>query len=265
MQNLNSITIRYKIITPLLMHGNDGKTPELREQSFKGIMRFWWRAIHGNLDLEALKKEEAKIFGNKEQKSSFRMKVSSVNLQSENFNPLPHKDSKFRINGFSPNQNFEITFLGENLNLVKNIFILSTILGEFGQRSRRGFGSIKVISVNNENFDFNYSKESINAFIKKINPNFTTKDNSENFKSFKKFPYIKSIDIGKNYSNYNDLLRKISEAIHKFSCFGSANPRFASPVYVTINKNNNQYVPIITSLNGRGCWKNFNDFKKEVL
>ena len=262
---MECMIIKCKIVTPLLMHGADGKSAELREQSFKGVMRFWWRAIHGNLDLEALKKEEAKIFGNKEQKSSFRIKMNNKNLNDNEFNPLPHKNSKFKINGFSSNQNFEITFLGENLNLVKNIFILSTILGGFGQRSRRGFGSIKVISVNNENFDFNYSKESINAFIKKINTDFTTKDNSENFKSFKKFPYIKSIDIGKNYSNYNDLLRKIGEATHKFSCFGSANPRFASPVYVTINKNNNQYVPIITSFNGRGCWKNFNDFKKEVL
>ena len=143
---MEKLTIQCEIVTPLLMHGAD-KNAELREQSFKGIMRFWWRAIHGNLDLEALKKEENKIFGNTEQKSNFRMKLINNNLNTNEFNPLPHKNTNFKINGFSPNQTFQIEFIEKDLGLITNIFILSTILGGFGQRSRRGFGSIKIIKI----------------------------------------------------------------------------------------------------------------------
>jgi hypothetical protein len=48
---------------------------------------------------------------------------------TNSFNPLPHKQPNFKIKGFSPEQTFEIEFLGKNLELVKKIFILSTILG----------------------------------------------------------------------------------------------------------------------------------------
>lgn len=269
---MKKLTIQCEIVTPLLMHGAD-KNAELREQSFKGIMRFWWRAIHGNLSLKELKEKEAMIFGNTEKKSSFRMKLINNNLNIDEFNPLPHKNSNFRIKGFSTNQTFEIEFFGRNLDLVKDIFILSTILGGFGQRSRRGFGSIKVLKIEdkeNKQLDFDYplTKTEIIEFIKKINPEFTTNDNNECFKSKRKFPYIKIIIIGNNfnfYDDYNIILRKIGLATHNYPCFGSANPRLASPVYVTICENKNQYLPVITSLNGRGCWNKFNDFKKEIL
>ena len=262
---MNKLILKCEIITPLLMHGADGKTPELREQSFKGVMRFWFRSIHGNLSLEELREKEAEIFGDTKRKSSFRIKIVNKILNIDDFNPLPHKSSNFKIKGFKPKQTFEIEFLGENLEIVKNIFILSTILGGFGQRSRRGFGSIKVKSINNKTFDFNFSKDTIIKLIKKINPKFTMNDNSENFKNRRKFPYIKSIYVGNKTSSYDILLKKIGLATHKFSCFGSANPRLASPIYITVNKDNNEYFPIITSLNGKGCWKNFNDFKKGIL
>ena len=288
---MEKIILNCETVTPLLMHGYDGKTPELREQSFKGVMRFWFRAIHGNLDLKELREKEAEIFGDKQKKSSFRMKIYRKNLNDKDFKLLLYKDEieaeikkenptikekdleqklkkykKTKSKGFNPNQTFEIEFIGKNLEVVENIFILSTILGGFGQRSRRGFGSIKINNINNEVFNFTYSKEEIIKLIKKINPEFTTNDNDENFKSKGKYPYIKSITIVENsYIDYNILTRKIGLATHKFACFGSANPRLASPVYVTINKNDNQYFPIIISLNGRGCWKNFNDFKKEIL
>ena len=39
-------------ITPMFMYEADGITPELRPASIKGVMRFWWRAINGNLSLD---------------------------------------------------------------------------------------------------------------------------------------------------------------------------------------------------------------------
>ena len=61
---METITFTCQTITPMLMHGADGSTAELRPASIKGVLRFWWRAIHGNLpNIEALKKAEAEIFG----------------------------------------------------------------------------------------------------------------------------------------------------------------------------------------------------------
>jgi CRISPR-associated protein Cmr1 len=227
-------------------------------------MRFWWRAIHGNLSLEELRKQEAEIFGDTSNKSSFRMKIINKNLDANSFNPLPHKSSKFQIKGFKPDQTFEIEFLGKKLKSVKNAFILSTILGGFGQRSRRGFGSIKVIEIDNDKLDFKYSKKEIEELIKNLNSEFSFDDSK--FKSKREFPYIKSIEIGKSYCNYDDILKNIGIATHKYSCFGSANPRHASPIVVSVLKEkNNSYYPILTTLNGRGCWNNLQNFKGEIL
>jgi len=267
---MGSMKIKCESITPLLMHGADGEKAELREQSFKGVMRFWWRAINGNLKvpeggnfLEELKKREAEIFGNTQRKSSFRMKIVKSNLHTSRFNPLPHKENKFMIEGFKPEETFEIEFKGKNLEKVKNIFILSTILGGFGQRARRGFGSIKILEIDGENFEFKYSKDNIVELVKQINSNFSFDD--RNFESKGKYPYIKNIEIGKRYSDYNELLKQIGLATHKYPYFGSANPRYASPVWVSVLKESEKFKPIITSLNGRGYWRKFNEFKGMIL
>ncbi len=58
-----TLKLSCKLITPMFMYGADKRTPELRPSEFKGMMRFWWRAIRAEDDGEKLKKEEAEIFG----------------------------------------------------------------------------------------------------------------------------------------------------------------------------------------------------------
>ena len=62
------LTFKCKLITPMFMAGADRKTPELRPSEFKGMMRFWWRAIKAEDDIKKLKKEESQIFGGTEEK-----------------------------------------------------------------------------------------------------------------------------------------------------------------------------------------------------
>ncbi|HOJ45868.1 MAG TPA: hypothetical protein PLW82_00910, partial [Bacillota bacterium] len=39
-------TLRLKTVTPLLMHGDNNKQKaQTRGPSFKGMLRYWWRAI----------------------------------------------------------------------------------------------------------------------------------------------------------------------------------------------------------------------------
>ena len=196
---MKKIVFECETITPMFMYGADGTTPELRPASIKGVMRFWWRAINGNLPLDdykendklkkGLKSQEADIFGNTDKKSSFSIRTSSTQiLQTEKINPLPHKFKKdgralFEISSFKTNQIFEITFIGKNLELVENIFKLTTILGGFGQRSRRGFGSIQIIGS-----EVLSSTESIENLIKEVNSAFK-------YKSTINYPYITHVTL----------------------------------------------------------------------
>ena len=238
---MEKLEIQCEMVTPLLLHGENTKNAELRAPSIKGAMRFWWRAINGNLSLDELKKEEAKIFGGAREdsaiKSSFRIKLLTSYLQTASIDPLPHKKSHFRIKGYGESQKLNIVFIGKELNIIEKIFELTTILSGFGQRARRGFGSIQT----KDNIDIKY----IENIIKEINPNFDyTVENN--------YPYIKRIEIGKQYNKMNDLIKTISSATHTYNkdgMFGSVrNGRYASPVYISIIKDNNHYRPIITTL-----------------
>ncbi len=73
-----TISFECETITPMFLSGADGRTPELRPPSIKGMMRFWWRALHGHLAIEKLKEKEAEIFGASDEKigrSKFSIQV----------------------------------------------------------------------------------------------------------------------------------------------------------------------------------------------
>src|SRR5579883_639078 len=63
----SKITATFEVVTPLFLGGADpASTVELRPPSIKGALRFWWRALAWSRhrgDLDAIKKEEQKIFG----------------------------------------------------------------------------------------------------------------------------------------------------------------------------------------------------------
>jgi len=59
---MKEVKLTLKVITPLFM-GGANQQAELRSQSIKGIIRYWWRALKANENLENLKNEESKIFG----------------------------------------------------------------------------------------------------------------------------------------------------------------------------------------------------------
>jgi len=226
---MSTTTIKFQCetITPLFMHGADGKTPELRPASIKGVMRFWWRAINGDKkNIEELREEEGEIFGNTEKKSKLIIfPIEIIEEKDYKISLTPHhregycSESDEEKNCFFKNDRcmkankkigkfytFEIKmFLKNNSYINKeqliNLFQTVTILGGFGQRSRRGFGSIQI--VEDEVFT---SLEEIEELIKSINPKFSfgAKNKKENY------PYIIDIQIGKNgEKDFNRLLKKI--------------------------------------------------------
>lgn len=61
-----AIEATYKIVTPLFSAGTDPGHAELRLPSFKGVLRFWWRALAWSRcdgDLAEIKQQEDALFG----------------------------------------------------------------------------------------------------------------------------------------------------------------------------------------------------------
>jgi len=141
-----------KVITPMFMLGADNKTPELRPSEFKGMMRFWWRAIKASNDISNLRKEEAEIFGGSgenEGKSKFKITLKPIQIAYGEYRVLPHSEVKrFSLNSIRENSIFKILLTTYNNNYfetAKNVLLISILLGGFGKRSRRGFGSCQII------------------------------------------------------------------------------------------------------------------------
>lgn len=60
------IEVTYKVVTPLFCGGADGDTAEVRLPSFKGVLRWWWRALAWSRlgeDLERVRRAEDALFG----------------------------------------------------------------------------------------------------------------------------------------------------------------------------------------------------------
>jgi CRISPR-associated protein Cmr1 len=77
--HVKQITARFRVTTPLFAGGATPARAELRATSFKGLLRFWWRALpeQARLDSTALARAEAALFG------SARLRQSRVRLRLE--------------------------------------------------------------------------------------------------------------------------------------------------------------------------------------
>src|SRR5690625_958831 len=138
-----------------MMHGLEArKEAELRETSIKGVLRYWWRAVHGNTYRNAkdLLHAEATLFGgtNPKLKSPLFLKITNENVLQTNAKMLPHRAKSFSGKAFQKNGSFDLElsipphFDLHKLEPYTSIFELTVLLGSFGQRTRRGFGSVQV-------------------------------------------------------------------------------------------------------------------------
>lgn len=287
---MESITFKCEIITPMFLCGADGLNPELRPPSIKGVLRFWWRALNGAKDIFALRKEEADIFGGTDEKiGRSKIVINTTHIVHDGcYKPfmLPHKENQNHRSpqkAFNPDtpQFFLVTLsLSSVMNFfdlhkLRSLFILTCLLGGFGKRARRGFGSVKIAGIKErgetdfKTFDMPMTlnvilEEYINLFSSHyqldnaLSPSAICLNPSA---SFKPYPYIKGIQIGsKLYNGHDQFLYNIGNQTHdsrvnypKDLSLGDARgqERFASPVYVSALKENNSkfYRAIITTLN----------------
>jgi CRISPR-associated protein Cmr1 len=86
------LTFELEFITPAFI-GGANQQAELRPASFVGLLRWWWRALKGECDIEKLKAEEVEIFGGiaKNLKKEEIKKASPMYLRVEG-DVSKHKD-----------------------------------------------------------------------------------------------------------------------------------------------------------------------------
>jgi len=159
-----------RVITPLFMGGADQQA-ELRTQSINGMLRWWFRVAGGS------EKDEKRLFGwggDESNQGLVRIKIISNKFESEPFPAIPGNryvgDNRgYNYLGFSLKMTgrkavpvgtefkMKISFhLRSTEDDVKKFFStlwLAFNLGNFGSRSRRGFGSIKIEKIEEDGRD----------------------------------------------------------------------------------------------------------------
>lgn len=173
-RNTNGTTTRIVMTKEL-------KTVELRVPSIKGVMRWWFRAVHCVGNVSDLKKLEDEIFGSTEGGSKVRMKIEEPKLTIdewsnsfwENYRCSKISGKNYPINGYQylaytnfvestsgqktavrefikPDSTFNLVITSLDKKAFESALIsfwFALHFGGFGNRARRGFGKLQVSSV----------------------------------------------------------------------------------------------------------------------
>ncbi len=173
---MQEVTFDLQTITPLFLAGADQAAAELRAPSFRGVMRYWLRALVGTdrKELEEVVSAETGVFGATDTGSAVRVRVSAQPTKIEEF----RRESRGRdVTGkdyllwsmaksgreergnlkparwyFPPGTSFQVTLSTRDQDDTKlkqaiAALWLLTHLGGIGSRSRRCAGSLIVENI----------------------------------------------------------------------------------------------------------------------
>ena len=253
--------LELETVTPMFLRGHDNRTLELRPPAFKALFRYWWRTVQ-DCDWKSLSDAEAKLFGSTDGKAPVSIRISgTANLGNpKRYSPLPHKGSS-KMDAYDVGKPFNLCLITKNAvdaSSYKKVAKLGFLLGGVGNRSRRGFGSIRetnwnfanVSDLRKEILDTLNAVASVNQF--EVSGQIIKSKRRTYYPP--KYPVIQQIYFGKLTSDVDSLLVDIGWATHNAKkknsddTLGGGSPRMASPVIVTIQMVGCQYVPIVTKL-----------------
>ncbi|MBS3920626.1 MAG: type III-B CRISPR module RAMP protein Cmr1 [Deltaproteobacteria bacterium] len=314
---MNPIQFNVKLITPLLMHGSNPRACDpigLTGKALRGSWRFWFRAMIGGMVPDILKegllKHEGEVFGSSDEKigAKFRMVIENISSNKDKaiYGGFKKKDRNGNVTnedqtfaGYKEDSEFLIKILPRK-NIDRGV-LLSTIwlwgnLGGIGQRTRRGFGSPVIKSVNNSDpfkqcrlcitpefhgsVDIeNHLKEGLSRCweIFKAWLGVTAGDMATNpgptdrgywNASFFTLNSLGQVAVGDNSFPLNQAIEKI-HGNHHCNLLGSFHPRMASPVFTRLHKVDTGFIPVVTWSKQSGisnnCGQNHTDCIKEYL
>lgn len=272
---IQSKTFQLKTITPLGIHGasDSGQEAEFRITSLRGLLRYWWRAVHYEQDYKKLLRLESEKFGgtiDDAQKSPVSFVLEKpVTVRNYKKAVLPHRGKSFPMACLPENEIIPIKMKvkrDEVWTYYENILLLFSMLGSMGQRARRGFGSIQLSNYKNVD-DFNNE-------LMKIFDYFQIKGifNSSSHHLFEKpnfqklsHPTITSVWIGQPYDSSWNVVKAYGEASRKnhSGLLGRAKGgRFASPLWGSVKQIGDKFYPVVTELQSQSI-KNITRYEKE--
>src|SRR5437667_2047984 len=84
---MQEVTFTLRTLTPLFLAGADQTKAEIRAPTFRGLMRYWQRALVGGLvpDLDTVKNVEAAVFGATDIGSAVSIRVSAASSEPKEF------------------------------------------------------------------------------------------------------------------------------------------------------------------------------------
>ena len=171
---MERITITLETITPLFLYGaNSRAAPELRPPPFRGLMRYWFRALAGGVvgdrALNIIHEKESSVFGGADDRygqSSVWLRMNTPEYdQHYTARVLPHREEVWTTHqgkklrnkpqpaippGVSPTLTLTLKPGSDikNLEMATWSLLVGLTLGGIGKRSRRGFGSLRIQTVN---------------------------------------------------------------------------------------------------------------------
>lgn len=255
---VHSEVIRLKTISPLLMHGADPKgSAQARVSSFKGVIRYWWRALQ--TESRGLLSKESELFGGTGQDDK-EGQASPLRLHVDRKTGViryalrPHRGSGGGTSQGIPQDtvfNLEWSVLNKDaskMDSYRTLLELTLALGGFGQRARRGYGSLQSVDVlwsAPEEF-FSYVEERIYQLNGcRIGTPLGDAD----------YPLFRNLWLGKQAPNVESVLRAVGQASSKVKAaanrgyeLGSARPRQASPLHVGVRMIGASFYPVIVEV-----------------
>lgn len=181
------LTACYRVVTPMFLSGADPNDAELRLPSFKSALRFWWRALAASRfkgDIKTLREAEDKLFGSTrsgqsrvcirlidsdiQKRTQCKFKPNSwqsyvgyglIGKKDQNTRKCIDAGSTFRV-GMDATRCSE-----EQLQELCAALILLGLAGGLGSRSRKGWGSLTLLSLEGSEMD-PIQLESLNEELK---------------------------------------------------------------------------------------------------
>lgn len=250
--------LNLETVTPMFLHGSDNDSLELRPPPFKALFRYWWRTVQ-DCEADSLRDNEAKLFGSTKCKAPFSIRIpGTTNLNSKKYKPLPHRtDNRFKRDSYNAGQSFKLYLITKDesdTSTYKQIAKLGFLLGGVGNRSRRGFGSVREKGWNF--IDVSALRNEVLATLNGVAGVDRFRISGPTIEStrhrFPKYPVIRRIYFGWPTGDVDSLLRKIGRATHdhKDDALGYAKgrQRLASPIHVRIQRVKAEYIPVVTQL-----------------
>ncbi|WP_449241549.1 type III-B CRISPR module RAMP protein Cmr1 [Desulfoscipio gibsoniae] len=241
---MNTLQATYQVVTPLFMGGAGPNTVGLRAPSFKGVLRFWFRAIALSFlqSWPQVQQKEREFFGSTEGQARFMLSLrSEANMNiidpgqrwgdqgsaylgygliggNKNTRPYIAPSSRFTVSIVLRPQGREQE--QELADYLKRALIALGLFGGMGSRSRRGFGSLSLESLLDNGREIWTTPGDVNELKNTMQNFFTDMKMLDKVPEYSAFSVQSRVSIVKTENNALKLLDAVGREMIRYRSYG---------------------------------------------